>query len=43
MQSRMKKDFIIKNLSIQAKELVIRSDYPPDRDPTESLISHKES
>lgn len=31
MQSRMKKVFIINNLSIQATELIIRSDYPPDR------------
>ncbi|UCG01069.1 MAG: hypothetical protein JSW11_15810 [Candidatus Heimdallarchaeota archaeon] len=31
MQTRMKKVLIVKNLSIQAKELVIRSNYPPDR------------
>ncbi|MFX0210549.1 MAG: hypothetical protein ACFFDT_31505 [Candidatus Hodarchaeota archaeon] len=30
-QTRMKKGFLIKNLSVKARELVIRSRYPPDR------------
>lgn len=30
-QTRMKKVFMVKNLTIKAKELIIRSRYPPDR------------